>query len=144
MMIVNLSTMVENNGLPVFINNLNKHHTIPLMASVTIKRDSEDNDPSLELTQFFVIAHTRDCDGTPLYHLANTNFNIAISLVSIFRNETPQSNVEMAKIFNKHHLLNDNLSSFSSLENFFNFHDFTKNFIFRNYSESSLLITQTL
>lgn len=144
MSIVNLSTLTENNGLPVFINNLNKHHSIPLMSSVSIKNDPEGDNPSINADQFFVVAHTRDCDGSPLYHIANTNFKTAISLAYILRTENQQSNVEIAKLFNKLHLLNTEKTHFLTAEDFLKFHDFTKTFLFRNYSEESLFVTQTL
>lgn len=144
MSIVNLSTMIENNGLPVFINNLNKPHTIPLMSSVSIQPDSEENNSFIDSTQFFIVAHTRDCDGTPLYHLANTNFNTAISLVRILRYETHQSNIEIAKLFNQHQLLNDDFSKFISVEALLLFHDLTKNIIHRNYPENSISLNPSL
>lgn len=76
--IISVSDIVEDNGKTIRENNLERQHTIPLGALVEIQRDSDDdddNDPEMERYQtggvrLFVVKHSRDCDGTPLYDLS--------------------------------------------------------------------------
>lgn len=144
MPIIQVSQIIESNGLPNFINNLNQHHQIPLMSSVSIKLDTDSDNNIDPSQQFFVVSHTRDCDGTPLYHIANTDFKTAISLAYILRSETQQSNIELAKLFNRTDILNSDKNNFISLEHFITFHNFIKTIILRNYPQECLSITQNL
>lgn len=144
MPIIQVSQIIESNGLPNFINNLNQHHQIPLMSSVSIKQDPDSEQNIHSTKQFFVVSHTRDCDGTPLYHIANTDFNTAISFAYILRSETQQSNIALAKLFNRTDILNSDKTHFISLEHFLTFHEFIKTILFRNYPHECLSINQTL
>lgn len=61
------SEMVEKNGKTVRENNMAVAHKIPVGALVEIiPWDSECGYKGVRL---YVIKHTRDCDGTPLYSL---------------------------------------------------------------------------
>lgn len=74
--VINVADIVEDNGKTIRENNLERQHTIPLGALVEIQKDSDDdNDPEMERYQtggvrLFVVKHSRDCDGTPLYDLS--------------------------------------------------------------------------
>jgi len=63
--IVFLGDVVENNGKTLKENNLTISHNIPLESLVEVT--DENGEPGLRL---YVVAHLRDCDGTPLYGLA--------------------------------------------------------------------------
>ena len=68
-----ISETVEQNGKTIKQNNLEKKkHNIELGTLVEITsddtlHDEEDQHNGLRL---FVVQHTRDCDGTPLYSLS--------------------------------------------------------------------------
>ena len=67
-----VSETVEQNGKTIKQNNLEKKHNIELGTLVEITsddslHDEEDQHNGLRL---FVVQHTRDCDGTPLYSLS--------------------------------------------------------------------------
>lgn len=64
---MNVSDIVESNGKTVKKNNMEKSHTIPLGSLVEILGDDNDDDTGLRL---FVVDHSRDGDGTPLYGLS--------------------------------------------------------------------------
>ena len=70
-----ISETVEQNGKTIKQNNLEKKtHNIELGTLVEITSDDtlcdeEDQHNGLRL---FVVQHTRDCDGTPLYSLSFT------------------------------------------------------------------------
>ena len=55
-----LRNMVEENGKTIKQNNLSRSHNIPLDTLVELESG----------VRLFVTEHTRDCDGTPLYTLA--------------------------------------------------------------------------
>lgn len=57
--------LVEKNGKTMRENNLEKSHDIPLYSLVEIVTDDENNGLRL-----FVVKHSRDCDGEPLYDLS--------------------------------------------------------------------------
>lgn len=62
--------VVEQNGLTIRENNMNRVHGIPVGALVEI--DCKECDE--HQLRLFVVQHARDCDGTPLYSLsANKN-----------------------------------------------------------------------
>lgn len=69
--IVFVGDLVEQNGKTWKENNLEIQHAIPLGTIVEISYeaypDEEDNTNGLRL---FVVNHSRDCDGTPLYDLS--------------------------------------------------------------------------
>lgn len=64
--------LVEDNGLTVKQNNLQLKHKIPLGALVEISYDSKYDEPDDDTNglRLFVVDHSRDCDGTPLYGLS--------------------------------------------------------------------------
>ena len=70
--IIMVHELVEDNGKTIKENNLEKQHTIPLGALVEIKDDDSDCYPEdyRNGLRLFVVAHRRDCDGTPLYSLS--------------------------------------------------------------------------
>lgn len=73
MTFVNIANLVEANGKTVRQNNEAKGHTIPLGSLVEIHGlDSEDSLESEQLDglRLFVVDHSRDCDGSPLYSLS--------------------------------------------------------------------------
>lgn len=70
--IITVHDIVEENGKTIKENNLEKKHNIELGTLVEITsddtlHDEEDQHNGLRL---FVVQHTRDCDGTPLYSLS--------------------------------------------------------------------------
>lgn len=72
MSIISVSDIVESNGKTNKENNLSTQHTIPLRTLVEISYDSEYEDDSENKSglRLFVVNHSRDCDGTPLYNLS--------------------------------------------------------------------------
>lgn len=64
---MNISDIVESNGKTVKQNKMEQSHTIPLGSLVEILGGENDEDTGLRL---FVVNHSRDCDGTPLYGLS--------------------------------------------------------------------------
>ena len=69
------SEMVEENGMTVRENNLAKRHKYPLGArvkvDVRVEGSSDENrlnrDSCSVTPTLYVVEHTRDCDGTPMY-----------------------------------------------------------------------------
>jgi hypothetical protein len=64
---------VQENGKTVKENNLdNLHHKIPVGTLVEVKYDNWFGEGACEKVhaRLWVIKHTRDCDGTPLYSLS--------------------------------------------------------------------------
>lgn len=72
MNIICVSDIVEANGQTVRQNNLALVHDIPLGTLVEIgDPEYPDNEPdSNDGVRLFVVKHSRDCDGTPLYDLS--------------------------------------------------------------------------
>ena len=60
-----VANIIEENGKTVRENNEALKHNIPLYTIVEV--ESDDRGKFLRL---FVVEHTRDCDGTPLYSLS--------------------------------------------------------------------------
>lgn len=56
----------DENGVTDKERNLKQHHTIPLGALVEVVGESLDEHGC----RLFVVNHSRDCDGTPLYDLS--------------------------------------------------------------------------
>ncbi len=69
-----LHDMVESNGKTIKENNLAIKHKIPIGSLVEVKFDEWFGDGACWKVQarLFVDAHTRDCDGTPLYTLRSS------------------------------------------------------------------------
>jgi len=57
--------IVESNGKTIKENNILLKHNIPIGTLVEISESMRD----MEGVRLFVVMHTRDCDGTPLYSL---------------------------------------------------------------------------
>ena len=72
MSIVFVHDYVEPNGLSIRENNLNREHVIPLGSIVEVVYDDRDEDEDSQTfgLRLFVVNHSRDCDGTPLYDLS--------------------------------------------------------------------------
>lgn len=67
MAIMNLHDFVEENGKTIKENNLEKQHKFLVGDLVEIQKSG---------VRMFVVAQTRDCDGTPLYSLCPNKDNI--------------------------------------------------------------------
>ena len=63
--VINVADVVEANGKTWRENNLAIQHNIPLYSLVELRYEGDPRDG----LRVFVRAHTRDCDGTPLYGL---------------------------------------------------------------------------
>ena len=55
--------------------NLEQQHNIPIGTLVEIQVDSE-SDAQYDGVRLYVVGHTRDCDGTPLYQLGMKNASL--------------------------------------------------------------------
>lgn len=121
---INHSSIKEDNDLPYLINNLNKQHQHPLISKVRTLNNAGD---------YYVISHSRDCDGTPLYTLANTDKETAIQLVMIMRNGDFNKNyAQLAEALNyPQHIHPDD---------FYDIYSFLMARILIGYSEESILI----
>jgi len=58
--------IIEENGKTIKENNLEKQHNIKIGTLVEISNKVEN----MAGARLFVVKHTRDCDGTPLYSLS--------------------------------------------------------------------------
>lgn len=68
---IQLSDMLEANGKSIRENNLALIHDIPIGTIVEIThKDEYDADQDTYGLRLFVVHHSRDCDGTPLYSLS--------------------------------------------------------------------------
>lgn len=70
--IVMVSDIVEANGKTIRQNNLEREHDISIGSLVEITCDPEWEDPENPRNglRLFVVNHSRDCDGTPLYDMS--------------------------------------------------------------------------
>ncbi len=59
MQVVNVNALFRD-------ENLEKQHTIPIGTLVEVDCDYSDE----HMTRQYVVGHSRDCDGTPLYDLS--------------------------------------------------------------------------
>lgn len=69
MSVIYVPDIVEANGKTVRQNNEAIAHTIPLGTLVEVDLDYSDHHG----IRMFVVMHTRDCDGSPLYALGSSN-----------------------------------------------------------------------
>ncbi len=69
MTITNVANLVESNGKTWRQNNLAIDHTIPLGTLVEVDLDYSDHHG----IRLFVVMHTRDCDGSPMYALGSSS-----------------------------------------------------------------------
>lgn len=67
-----VSDIVEANGKTIKENNRAIMHDIELgkLVEITYKSEYEEEDESNYGLRLFVVNHSRDCDGTPLYDLS--------------------------------------------------------------------------
>jgi len=74
MEIKNIKDITENNGKTVKENNLEIKHNIPIGSLVEVKYDEWGGDGScIKIhARLWVVKHTRDCDGEPLYSLCKS------------------------------------------------------------------------
>lgn len=89
--VVFVGDLVEANGKTVRENNLNAEHTIPLGAIVEVSAECVTS----HRLRMFVVQHSRDCDGTPLYSLsfdpeAFTDYEKAVIDLRTMRNDGSQ------------------------------------------------------
>ena len=67
--------LIEKNGKSIQQNNLNKPHNIPLGTIVHVEFNQtilQDKNVFIKgHANLFVVKHTRDCDGEPLYTLSD-------------------------------------------------------------------------
>ena len=72
---VMIHDLVEENGKTIKQNNLAKPHNIPIGTLVEVKFDTWFGNGACWKVhaRLWVIEHTRDCDGTPLYSLSRWN-----------------------------------------------------------------------
>ena len=71
MTITMVSDIREANGKTIRENNLEKEHQIPVGALVEITyEDYADEEDPVNGLRLYVVNHSRDCDGTPLYDLS--------------------------------------------------------------------------
>lgn len=70
--IIVVHDIVEENGKTVKENNLAKQHLIPLgtLVEITYENEFEEPEDRVKGLRLFVVNHSRDCDGTPLYDLS--------------------------------------------------------------------------
>lgn len=69
---INIADLVESNGKTVFQNNMEKNHDLSIGTLVEVKYDAWHDDGACEKVhaRLWIVGHTRDCDGTPLYSLS--------------------------------------------------------------------------
>ena len=69
--IICVSDIVEKNGKTIRENNLALRHNIPIGTLVEVKFDSWFGGGACWKVhaRLWVVSHTRDCDGTPLYSI---------------------------------------------------------------------------
>lgn len=70
--IIMVSEIVQSNGKTWKENNLSIKHDIPLgtLVEIVYKCEYEENFESTYGLRLFVVNHSRDCDGTPLYDMS--------------------------------------------------------------------------
>lgn len=91
--IITLHDIVEDNGKTIKENNMEKPHNIPIGSLVEVTYDTWFGEGACEkvIARLFVVQHTRDCDGTPMYSLCKNktliydDLRIMTSDSSVFR-----------------------------------------------------------
>lgn len=73
MNLINIADIVENNGRTIRQNNLSLKHNIPIGTLVEVTFDTWFGDGACWKVhaRLFVVDHTRDCDGSPLYTISH-------------------------------------------------------------------------
>lgn len=64
--------IVEANGKTIRENNMKLGHNIPIGSLVEVKYDEWHGDGACQVVhaRLWIVAHSRDCDGSPLYCLS--------------------------------------------------------------------------
>lgn len=71
MKLINISDLKnEKTGKTFREENEAKTHNIPIGTLVEVENDDSFTERPLNGLRLFVVAHDRDCDGTPLYSLS--------------------------------------------------------------------------
>jgi hypothetical protein len=70
MSIIVFSEIKEANGKTIRENNLEQKHEIAIGSLVEIIYENYDDENPVNGLRLFVVNHSRDCDGTPLYDLS--------------------------------------------------------------------------
>lgn len=75
--------IVEENGKTIRENNSTIKHNIPIGALVEVKYDNWHGDGACEKihARLWVVNHTRDCDGTPIYSLGEKPYKTIIRML---------------------------------------------------------------
>ena len=70
--IIFVGDIVEANGKTWKENNLAIQHEIPIgtLVEITYNSEYEEEEEKKNGVRLFVVNHSRDCDGTPLYDLS--------------------------------------------------------------------------
>lgn len=78
MKIISVSDIVEKNGNTIRENNWERSHDVPLGTLVEVKYSHwlKDGACLRAEARLWVVSHDRDCDGTPLYSLADRPMNV--------------------------------------------------------------------
>ena len=84
--IIMFHNIVEDNGKTIKENNMEKIHNIPIDSLVEVKYDTWHGNGACEKVhaRLWVVSHDRDCDGTPLYTLAEEKLKICNELEEYF------------------------------------------------------------
>lgn len=84
MEIVMFSDIIEENGRSIRENNLELTHTIPVgtLVEVTAHVDMANGTKLRGVCHMYVWAHTRDCDGTPLYSLSAQSMSGVVEMIN--------------------------------------------------------------
>ena len=75
MKLVMIHDLIEENGKTIRENNLERQHAIPIGSLVEIKFDEWMGEGACWKVhaRLWVVLHSRDCDGTPLYGISRWN-----------------------------------------------------------------------
>lgn len=73
MELINIADIVDDStGKTYREKNLEKGHNIPLGTLVEVDFDDSGLEDPVKGLRLYVVEHSRDCDGTPLYSLCHT------------------------------------------------------------------------
>ena len=92
-----VSDIVEPNGKTIRENNMEQQHNIPIGELVEVKYTEWHNDGACEAicARLWVVAHTRDCDGSPLYSLSPKHPDKAKDRVMLYYPDSDWPGVEL-------------------------------------------------
>jgi len=80
---INFSDIVEENGRTIRENNNELQHNIPIGSLVEVQYDEWYGEGACQKVhaRLYVVKHTRDCDGTPLYSLCKKKKMTTASII---------------------------------------------------------------